>query len=101
MYDETKEQVRIALRITTDTFDSQLEALIAAGLEDLAVAGVNSDLLQTPEAFPLIQQAVITYCRLHFGEPSDPERLATSYGYQKTQLARAYGYQRGISDAGI
>ena len=37
----------------------------------------------------------------HIPSGCDPERLATSYGYQKTQLARAYGYQRGISDAGI
>ena len=80
MYDETKEQVRIALRLTTDVFDPQLEALIAAGLEDLAVAGVNSDLLNTPEAFPLIQQAVITYCRRTSGSRAIPKgwRRATA-----------------------
>ena len=80
--------VKMALRITTDAFDAEISALIAAALLDLGVAGVTNN--DTTDA--LIQMAVITYCRVHFGEPEDFERLKRSYDEQKAQLAMCTGY---------
>lgn len=80
--------VKLALRITTDAFDAQLNSLIAAAQLDLGVAGVVVP--TTIDA--LVQMAVITYCRLHFGQPDDYDRLKKSYDEQKAQLATCTGY---------
>ena len=80
--------VKMALRITTDAFDAQINSLIAAALLDLGVAGV----VVPTDIDALVQMAVITYCRLHFGEPDDYDRLKKSYDEQKAQLATCTGY---------
>lgn len=80
--------VRTALRVTTDAFDAELNDLIEAALLDLGRAGVvNYD---TDD--PLVRRAVITYCRLHFGQPDDFDRLKRSYDEQKAQMSMATGY---------
>ncbi|MCI6831042.1 MAG: DNA-packaging protein [Clostridiales bacterium] len=81
-------KVRLALRITTTAFDSEINDLIDAALADLALAGVT----QTDTENPLIIRAVCTYCRLHFGDPDDPERLKASYDEQKAQMQTATGF---------
>lgn len=80
--------VRMALRVTTDAFDAELSDLIEAARLDLARAGVNND--DTND--PLVRRAVITYCRLHFGQPDDFDRLKKSYDEQKAQMSMATGY---------
>lgn len=82
------ELVKLALRITTDAFDSELNMLIEAAQTDLGIAGVV-----LPENLdPICQRAVVTYCKLHFGEPDDYDRLKASYDEQKAQLGMATGY---------
>lgn len=82
-------KVKFALRITTDLFDSELTDLINAAMLDLGIAGVSGE-----EADPLIARAIITYCKIHFGEPSDRDfdRLKAAYDEQKAQLSTATGY---------
>lgn len=86
--DNVINSVKLALRITTTAFDSELTDLINAALLDLGIAGVTED----DTSDPLILRAVITYCKLHFGEPDDFDRLKRSYDEQKAQLATASGY---------
>lgn len=80
--------VKLALRISTDAFDSELTDLITAGVMDLGIAGVTED----DTGNELIRRAVITYCKLHFGEPDQYDRLKASYDEQKAQLSMATGY---------
>ena len=82
------ELVKLALRITTDAFDSELNMLIEAAQTDLGIAGV----IIPEEVDPICKRAVITYCKLHFGEPDDYDRLKASYDEQKAQLSMATGY---------
>ena len=82
------EKVRLALRITSTAYDEDLNGLIDAALADLGLAGVLSEKVTSP----LIQRAVITYCRCHFGSPEDYDRLKASYDEQKAQLQTATGY---------
>lgn len=81
-------KVKMALRITTNVFDDELNDLISAALLDLGIAGV------IPNNDALVTRAVITYCKLHFGDPSDRdfERLKSSYDEQKAQLSTATNY---------
>ncbi len=86
-------KVKLALRITTDAFDSELEELIEAAKIDLGIAGVD-----VPEEIDaIVSRAITTYCKLHFGEPDEYDRLKASYDEQKAQLSMATGYTTWIS----
>lgn len=80
--------VKLALRVTTNAFDSELNDLIEAAQADLGIAGITN----TDTADALIRRAVTTYCRMHFGQPDDYDRLKKSYDEQKAQLSMATGY---------
>lgn len=83
------EQVKLALRITTGVFDAELNGLISAALDDLALAGVNS---WENRDKPLVIRACVTYCKAHFGEPDGYGRLKAAYDEQKAQLKCASEY---------
>lgn len=85
-------KVKLALRVTTDAFDSELEELIEAAKLDLGIAGV--DVPENVDA--IVSRAITTYCKIHFGEPDDYDRLKASYDEQKAQLSMATGYTTWI-----
>ena len=82
------EEVKLALRITTNAFDAEITGLINAAKADLGIAGVT----EKQETDPLIMRAVTTYCKCNFGEPDQYDRLKASYDEQKAQLMVAAGY---------
>ena len=81
--------VKLAMRITTNAYDAELNSLIAAACLDLGVAGIPVESTTTDA---LLTRAIITYCRLNFGTPDDFEHLAEAYWQQKAQLQMAAGY---------
>lgn len=83
-------KVKIALRLTTNAYDTDIQGLIDAAMLDLGIAGVV--LPSTLDA--VCERAVITYCKLHFLGLSENEwdRLKSSYDEQKAQLSTATGY---------
>lgn len=82
------EKVKLALRIVTDKYDSELNDLIDAAKLDLGIAGVT-----VPDTLDaLVSKAIITYCKMSFGLPEDWDRLKRSYDEQKAQLSNASGY---------
>lgn len=81
-------KVKLALRITTNAYDSELNDLIEAAKIDLGIAGVNVP----QEIDAIVGRAIITYCKVHFGEPDDVDRLKTSYDEQKAQLSMNSAY---------
>lgn len=83
--------VKLAMRLTTSAYDNEIGSLIDAALADLGI----TDIYNTNPSSPLVFRAVATYCRLHFGTPSDYDKLKASYDEQKGQLITATGY--GIS----
>jgi len=80
--------VKMALRISTNAFDMQLQDLVEAAKLDLGIAGV----VLPPTMDAIVRTAIITYVRLHFGQPDDYDRLKRSYDEQKAQLSTATGY---------
>lgn len=101
-------EAKAALRVTTTAYDEEIVRLLTAGAMDLETAGVIvpgaidvSFDASTGEATDgstltdsLVQQAVITYLRAHFGSPADYDRVNESYEQQKAQLMHASGYTR-------
>lgn len=89
-------RVKTALRITTAAYNTEIEQLIKAARLDLGIAGVEIPCV--PDE--LVERAIITYCRLHFGDLADGQydRLKASYDEQKAQLSMATGYTKwGVS----
>jgi len=85
------EKVKLALRISTTAFDIEIQDLIAAAKTDLQIAGVV-----LPDPLDAVcERAIVTYCKLNFGELDRTEmyeRLKASYDEQKAQLSMATGY---------
>lgn len=88
--DEMLNKVRMALRITTEAFDDELTDLINAGLADLGIAGADGENVVLTD--PLTIRAIITYCKMNFGEPDEYDRLKKSYDEQKAQMSMATGW---------
>lgn len=85
------DKVKLALRITTDAFDSELTDLINAAYADMGIAGITN-IEDTDE---LIIRATITYCKLNFGTIDDAkvyDRMKASYDEQKAQLSMHSGH---------
>lgn len=83
-------KVKLALRITTNAYDSDIQGLIDAAKLDMGIAGVV-----LPTALDAVcERAIITYCKLHFLGLSEGEwdKLKASYDEQKAQLVTATGY---------
>lgn len=84
------EAVRLALRISTSKYDSELLDLMNAAVLDLGIAGV----VVPEEIDSLVTMAVKTYCKMNFGLPEDYDKLKKSYDEQKAQLSNATGYTK-------
>lgn len=90
------EKVKHALRITIDVFNPELLDLIQAAINDLMIVGAEFEVIPIEQLDdgiydyevpnPLVRRAIITYCKMNFGEPSDYEQLKASYDEQKAQM---------------
>lgn len=82
--------VKLALKLTTDKYDTELIMLIASAKSDLGIAGV---VLPVP-IDPLVSTAIVTYCKLNFLrlDSSEYDQLKRSYDEQKAQMSNATGY---------
>ena len=87
---------KLALRVSTDAFDAEINDLIEAAELDMELAGVEYGTVDDA----LMRRAVITYVRANFGQPDDYERLKASYDEQKAQLSMATGYTEWSVDNG-
>ncbi len=94
-------KVKLAKRISTTVFDSELLDLIAAAIADIRHAGVEFEVTEVQSegavvdytiTDPLISRAVVTYCVMNFGDPENYDRLKASYDEQKGQLRESSGY---------
>lgn len=88
------QSARLALRINSTAYDDEISLLIDAAMTDLKIAGVT--LPEDTDA--IVSMAVITYVRLHFGQPEDYDRIKRSYDEQKAQLKTATGWAEWSGD---
>lgn len=79
---------KMARRMTTNAFDSEVQRLLEAALLDLGCAGV----VLPDDGAALAEQAAITYFLANFGEPDEYDRLKASYDEQKAQLRTRTGF---------
>lgn len=91
------DKVKVACRVTTTAYDEELQDLIKAALDDMDITDISSWMLQEQDDLaPLIQRAVITYCKMNFGFISltddQYDRLKASYDEQKAQMLMNSNY---------
>lgn len=83
------DDVKMALRVTTNAYDDEIAGLINSAKLDLGIAGV-----EVPENDAVVNTAIKTYCKMNFGtpNPSNWEYLKKSYDEQKAQLSTSSAY---------
>lgn len=91
------DKVKVACRVTSDAYNDELTDLISAALADIGIPDINADLLTDTESLmPLVQRAVITYCKMNFGYATLAEdqydHLKASYDEQKAQMLMNSNY---------
>ena len=86
------DKVRQALRIVVLDYDDEITGLISAAFADLGIVNIRPELLEAGD--PLIDRAVITYCKMNFGYLSTDQyqKFKASYDEQKSQLLMSSTY---------
>jgi hypothetical protein len=91
--------IKVVLRVSDSTtaFDTEINDLIAYAQEDLVTAGVLQSIMTlfiaTPDAYPLIKRAVITYNKAEFGwNNPNIDDFKDSYKMQKMRLTLVDSY---------
>lgn len=80
-------QIKKELRITSETFDVEIECLILSAQADLARVGIGSTNQDTAVQI-LIDRAIIFYCKAFFGyDNPDHDKNLRAYDTIKTSLA--------------
>ena len=89
----TVEGVKEALRIRSSTFDGEISVLMDAARRDLAACGVGPEM--EPDA--LYGQAIIAYCKAHFGVDDEgvAERWSGIYRNLAQHMALCATYNGG------
>ena len=90
------EDVKTALRVSTDAFDGEIQALVDAAEADLQLVGINMkppDFETAESCDPLIELAVILYAKANFGFFEDSERYIKAYEHLKCALSLAGDYR--------
>ena len=90
------DKVKLALLISTEDFDDELEDLIGAAFIDLNIGDVDPEVTVIETTDPAIIRAVCSYCGYQFelmhGTLQRSEAFKKSYDGQKAQLSMATNY---------
>ena len=91
------DRVKLALLISSEDFDDELEDLIGAAVLDLNIAGVDDETVVSENPTDkLIIRAIISYCGYQFelmhGTLERSDAFKKSYDEQKSQLSMATNY---------
>ena len=84
------EIVKLALRITTDAFDDQVQLLIDDCILSMNKLGVTAATAETND--PQIISAVISYCGWKFGKNDERDTFKRDYDEKLAELKMQTGY---------
>lgn len=95
------DKVKAVLRIAVNDYDAEINRLIQSAFADLGIVNINPELLTGEEVSPLIERAVLTYCKMNFGYLANDQytKFKSSYDEQKAQLLMSDAYTDGWGDA--
>lgn len=81
-------KAKLAARIETTAFDTEINSLLDSAMLDMGLAGV----VVPASLDALVEQAAMTYVVMNFRQGDGYDRLKKSYDEQKAQLSMATGY---------
>lgn len=82
--------IKLALRISTNAFDSEIQTLIDAAILEMNKLGVVAATDSTED--PQIISAVVAYAKWQFGNNEDADRWRDIYHVKLGQLKTMTGY---------
>lgn len=82
--------VKLALRVTSNAFDSEIQLLIDSCLSEMASLGITNATAQSTD--PQIKETVIAYCKWKFGDADNKAEWESIYHIKLKQLKTATGY---------
>lgn len=80
------DDIKLALRISHNLLDGEIEDLIEAARHDLMLSGISSEKAEAEEEVdPLIKRAITIYCKANFGFNSgETDRVTSVNRYQES-----------------
>lgn len=88
--DELIQKLRKRLRISSDSFDDEINDLISACKQDLKVSGIYGS-----EEDPLYFQAIVLYVKTHFGSNDESEKFSEAYESLKIAMSLSGEFKDG------
>jgi len=86
------DDAKLAIRMKSNTFDTEITDLLEAARLELIQAGISSEIAKKDDD-PLIKRALITYVKANFGfDNPDYEKFAESFISQKRALSLSGDY---------
>lgn len=90
------DDVKVALRVSSNAYDAEVAALVAAALADMRRVGVPDAALSEKSPDPLARMAVLLFCKARFGYDNDEApRFEESYRQTVADLANSPTYTGG------
>jgi hypothetical protein len=87
------DDVKMALRITSNAFNGEITNIIDAAKAELKLTGVLLSKIDNIETDSLLKRAVILYSKSHFGlDNPDSEKYQKAYDSLKTHLVLSQEY---------
>ena len=90
-------KIKLALRISTNAFDTEIQTLIDAAISEMNGLGVTAATADTTD--PQIISAVVAYCKWQFGNNEDADRWRDIYHIKLGQLKTMTGYTNWSTEA--
>lgn len=86
--DELIEELMNAVRVKSDTAESEISELAKACVADLRIAGVYVN----KPSDPLCKQAIKLYCKANYGYDADSEKFREAYASLRDSMALSGDY---------
>lgn len=86
------DNVKLALRIKSSSFDDELQNLIDACKVDMNISGVEV----ISETEPLTERAIIFYCKGNFGYDDKAEKFQDAYEKLKIAMSLSGDYKNEV-----
>lgn len=91
--EEIVQKLKQRIRVRADTSNEEILDLAESCKKELEIAGVYGDVTD-----PLYYQAMVLYCKGHFGYDDNTERFLEAYQALRDAMALSGDYQKEAGD---
>ena len=81
------DKVKLALRISHDLLDDEINDVITSAEQELVRAGVDGALVLTPTE--LVESAIVTYAKAYYATGAEADRYTESFKYLCDNLRKS------------